>query len=88
MNLLHDACGSEVELLEIRLHNLLEGENAGWLLGTRTPALFWQHWRRRGDRALGRSDQAVFSFAMQVHVPCFEQLLDEIKKSFIFDLLA
>ena len=55
MNLLHDACGSEVELLEIRLHNLLEGENAGSLLGTRTPALFWQHCRRREDASLGRA---------------------------------
>src|SRR5712691_1742624 len=52
MNLLPDVYCSEVELLEIRLHRLHEGENAGSLLGTRMQALFLQHCRRRDYSAL------------------------------------
>src|SRR6266571_5653260 len=49
MTLLPDVSCSEVEPLEIRLHSLHEGENAGSLLGTRMRALFLQHCRRRAQ---------------------------------------
>src|SRR5579859_3089440 len=54
MTLLPDVSCSEVEPLEIRLHSLHEGANAGSLLGTRMRALFLQHCRRR---ALTRTRQ-------------------------------
>src|SRR5947209_5571204 len=55
MTLLPDVSCSEVEPQEIRLHSLHEGENAGWLLGTRTPALFLPHCRRRGGTLIRTS---------------------------------
>src|SRR5438270_14068138 len=54
MTLLPDVECSEVEPQKIRLHSLHEGENAGSLLGTRKPALFLPHCRRRGKPDLSQ----------------------------------
>src|SRR5579885_1211678 len=64
MTLLPDISGSEAEPPEIRLHRWHEGENAGCLLGTRTPVPFLLHCRRRAQ-----SDPLQY-FALQTGQVC------------------
>src|SRR5712691_6493198 len=82
MNLLPDVYCSEVELLEIRLHRLHEGENAGSLLGTRMQALFLQHCRRRDNPALGRAFFARYQRSLD-HDAAFEEASYECENTCI-----
>jgi hypothetical protein len=80
MHLLPDKLCSEVELLEIQLHSWPEDANAGWLLGTRTPAPFLPHWRRRANPALWHSKITVLKEPV-FHQSRFQKAGDEFQKT-------